>query len=67
MKQSLKNKATKVWKLTKQILFWSVVAVVICSVIYFFYWIAKAGSYAFFYEDMVRGTIEEMVKAGSLK
>lgn len=67
MKQSLTNKATKIWKVAKQILLWSVVVIAICSFIYFMYWIAKAGSYAFFYEDMVRGTIEEMVKAGSLK
>ena len=67
MKQSLKNKAAKIWKVTKQILFWSVVVIAICSFIYFMYWITKAGSYTFFYEDMVQDTIREMVKAGSLK
>jgi len=35
--------------------------------IYGSYWLAKTGSYMFFYEDMVRGTIQDMVKAGSLK
>jgi len=41
--------------------------VVTIAVIYALYWIAKNGSYFFFYEDMVQDTIREMVKSGALK
>lgn len=34
--------------------------------IYAMYWVAKHGSYAFFYEGMVKDTIIEMVKESSL-
>jgi len=30
-------------------------------------WLAKNGSYFFFYEEMVKETIQEMVKSGALK
>ena len=35
--------------------------------IYGVYWIGKTISYKVFYEDMVRGTITEMVKPEALK
>lgn len=35
--------------------------------IYGGYWVAKHGSYFFFYEDMVKQTIQETVKAEALK
>ena len=31
------------------------------------FWVAKTGSYFFFYEGFVQETIKEMVKEGSLK
>ena len=37
------------------------------AVIYALYWIAKNGSYFFFYESMVQDTIRELVKSGALK
>ena len=33
-----------------------------CGIIYGCYWLAKTGSYAFFYEDMVVKTITQTVK-----
>lgn len=41
--------------------------VIFCAVIYGFYYIGKAVSYSFFYEDMVQDSIEELVKGGCLK
>jgi len=38
-----------------------------CVTIYCSYWIAKNVSYWFFYEDMVKQTIEELVKPEALK
>lgn len=35
--------------------------------IYGMYWIAKTVSYSLFYEDMVKQTIEQMVKPEALK
>jgi len=35
--------------------------------IYGCYWLAKTGSYSFFYEDMVIKTIHQQVKPASLK
>jgi hypothetical protein len=39
----------------------------ICLNIYGCYWVAKTGSYFFFYEGMVKETIQEMVKPEALK
>ena len=41
--------------------------VAVCFLIYGGYWLAKHGSYFFFYEDMVQETIREMVKPEHLK
>lgn len=40
-----------------------VIAIIgVCFIVYSFYWLAKTVSYKFFYEDMVKQTIQEMVK-----
>ena len=39
----------------------------ICAFIYGMAWLFKHGSYWLFYEDMVKETIQEMVKQESLK
>ena len=39
----------------------------ICAFLYGAYWLAKNGSYWLWYEDMVKGTIREMVKQEALK
>ena len=47
---------------------WYIAAIVGClTVIYGFYWLLKTGSYWLFYEDMVKDTINEMVKKVALK
>jgi len=49
------------------------IAVVVCGItlaggiIYGCYWIAKTGSYSFFYEDMVIKTITQTVNPEALK
>lgn len=40
---------------------------VICVVIYGGYYLAKNASYWLFYEDMVKETVQEMVKQEALK
>lgn len=40
---------------------------VVFGVIYGSYWLAKTGSYQFFYEDMVERTVTQMVKPEYLK
>ena len=42
-------------------------AVLICAFLYGAYWVAKNGSYWLWYEDMVKGTVREMVKQEALK
>jgi predicted acyltransferase len=44
-----------------------VVIIYVVLFIYGMYWIAKTVSYKVFYKDMVRATITEMVKPGSLR
>lgn len=39
----------------------------ILSVVYGTYWVAKHGSYFFFYEEMMQQTVKEMVKPEYLK
>jgi len=51
----------------REILMWIVGGVLVCVFIYAMYWVAKTGSYFFFYEDMVQDTIREMVKQEYLK
>jgi len=41
--------------------------VLVASLIYGSYWIAKTVSYSVFYEGMVRETVREMVKEGALR
>jgi len=41
---------------------WILAILIICVSIYGIYWLAKTGSYFFFYESMVQDTIREMVK-----
>lgn len=36
--------------------------ILFCIAVYGMYWLAKTGSYFFFYESMVQETIREMVK-----
>ena len=38
----------------------------VCGFIFGMWWLAKHGSYFLWYEDMVQGTIREMVKPESL-
>ena len=45
----------------------AVAIIVFCAFIYGSYWVTKNGSYWFFYEDMVKSTIQEAVKQDSLK
>ena len=40
---------------------------IICSVIYGSYWAAKHLSYSWWYEDMVKQTIRQMVNEGALR
>ena len=42
------------------------VVIAVCALIYSMYWLAKTGSYFFFYEDMVKDTIREMVSPNYL-
>lgn len=51
----------------KEILRFLMIAILICFFIYCMYWLAKNGSYFFFYEDMVKETIKEMVKPEYLR
>ena len=51
----------------KNIAFYAVTAVFIAVVLIGSYWLAKHGSYWLWYEDMVRETVREMVKAEALK
>lgn len=45
-----------------------VVSIFVCiCILYGMYWVTKSGSYFLFYEDMVQGTIREMVKPEFLK
>lgn len=46
----------------KNIITWLMLIVASCALLYGMYWLAKTCSYFFFYEDMVQGTIREMVK-----
>ena len=46
----------------KMILISSAGVVVFGLILYGCYWMAKTASYSIFYEEMVRGTIIEMVK-----
>ena len=41
--------------------------VLLASMIYGCYWLAKTVSYKLFYESMIQSTVREMVKEGSLK
>ena len=43
-------------------LLWVFGVIFAMAFIYASYWLAKNGSYFFFYEDMVQATIREMVK-----
>lgn len=51
----------------KTIVMWTAALVAIGFVLYGSYWLAKHGSYALWYEDMVKETIREMVKPEYLK
>lgn len=42
-------------------------ALAFCAFIYGAYWVAKTGSYWFFYESMVQDTIQEQVKTDCLR
>jgi nitrogen fixation-related uncharacterized protein len=41
--------------------------IIVCVFLYGMFWLAKNGSYFLWYEDMVKDTIREMVKAEALK
>lgn len=51
----------------KKVAFYILVALAVCALIYGAYWLAKNGSYWFWYEDMVKETIRELVKSEALK
>ena len=51
----------------KEIAMWVVTAALIRAVLIGAYWLAKRGSYWLWYEDMVKETIQEMVKAEALR
>jgi len=51
----------------KDVLIFVLGIILTCAVIYGLYWIAKTGSYFFFYEAMVQETIREIVKPEYLK
>lgn len=64
------QKKAKRDQLEKTIINWilSVIAIIfICAIVYGLAWAAKHGSYNMWYEDMVRGTINEMVKNSCIK
>jgi hypothetical protein len=44
-----------------------VITLAVFGALYGCYWVAKTVSYSLFYEDMVRNTVRDMVKEGSLK
>ncbi len=46
----------------REILFFIVVGVFLVLLVGGSYWIAKHGSYYLWYEEMVKGTVQEMVK-----
>lgn len=57
-------------KIIDGIIFWVFCAItlgIICYGVYGVYLVGKSFTYSFFYEDMVRNTIEEMVKLEYLK
>ena len=51
----------------KEILLFIGVIIAVCLFIWGCYWLAKTGSYFFFYEEMVKETIQELVKEGALR
>jgi FtsZ-interacting cell division protein ZipA len=51
----------------KNILYFVLVAVFIIAILYFGIWIKKNVNYNFFYRDVVKQTIREMVKPEYLK
>ena len=51
----------------KQIVIFGVGIALVLSIIYGCYWVAKTVSYSFFYEDMVKRTVTQMVKPEALK
>lgn len=71
MRNTLSNKLMNKVKFLRNAVLIVAGVLVVCALIYFFYWVGKSTSYNLFYEDMViettRETIHEMVKAGSLK
>lgn len=67
MRNTLLNKLTNKLKFLRNAAIILAAILAVCALIYFFYWMAKSGSYFLFYEGMVQDTIREMVKAGSLK
>ena len=54
-------------KKIKQIVVMGLGIALVLSFIYGCYWITKTISYAFFYEDMVKRTVTQMVKPEALK
>lgn len=71
MKNKLLNKLITNAKYVGKVIMWLAGIVVICVLLYFFYWVGKSASYNLFYKDMViettRDTIHEMVKPDALK
>lgn len=51
----------------KSVLLWIAGIALIGAFLFGSFWLAKHGSYALWYEDMVKETIREMVKQESLK
>ena len=50
-----------------KIIGWIVGIAVMLALVYGMWWLAKHGSYWLWYEDMVQGTIRELVKAEALR
>lgn len=61
------KKANKYFKNVTEIVIMLAVIVNILAVILGCFWLAKTGSYSFFYEDMVIKTITQQIKPEYLK
>ena len=61
------KKGEWIMKGIKQIVIFGVGIALVLSIIYGCYWVAKTVSYSFFYEDMVKRTVTQMVKPEALK
>lgn len=51
----------------KKIIAWTSFVALSAAFVFGLYWLAKTGSYLFFYESMVQETIREMVKPEFLR